>query len=131
MAESHTTLALKKLINDTKMDKFLTQFLGTTDLPTYAAAFAFALIGAIISLRIKASKRDKLSNSTPYHFSWAFLFQDNLLQFLSGILLTFLAFRFTNEFFGKDLTMWLAVLIGALNNEVAGIFEKLQIRARD
>lgn len=113
------------------MDKFLSQFLGTTDVPTYAAAFAFALIGAIISLRLKAVKRDKLSDTTPYKFSWRFLFQDNFLQFFSGVLLTFLAFRFTNEFFGKELTMWLAVLIGALNNEVAGIFEKFQLKARE
>lgn len=113
------------------MDKFLTQFLGTTDLPTYAAAFAFALIGAIISLRLKALKRDKLSDDTPYSFSWKFLLQDNFLQFLTGALLTFLAFRFTNEFFGKELTMWLAVLIGAFNNEVAGIFEKFQLKARE
>lgn len=113
------------------MDKFLSQFLGTTDMPTYAAAFMFAMIGAIISLRVKAVKRDKSSPTTPVKFSWRFLIQDNLLQFFSGILLTFLAFRFTNEFFGKELTMWLAVLIGALNNEVAGIFEKFQIKARE
>lgn len=112
------------------MEKFLTLLLGTNDFPTYLAAFAFALIGAVISLRIKAIRRDKLSDTTPYRFSWRFLFQDNLLQFITGTLLTFLAFRFTNEFFGKELTMWLAVLIGALNNEVAGIFEKFQLNAR-
>lgn len=113
------------------MEKFLTQILGTTDVPTYLAAFAFALIGAIISMRLKANKRDKLSNNTPYHFSWRFLFQDNFQQFVSGVLLTFLAFRFSNEWLGKDLTMMLAVVIGASANELAGLFEKFQLKARE
>ena len=112
------------------MEKFLNHFLGTTDIPTYIAAFLFALIGATISLRIKANKRDKLSPATPYKFSWSFLYQDNFQQLLTGILLTFLAFRFTNEFLGKQLTMWLAVLVGAFCNELAGIFAKFQFKAR-
>jgi len=113
------------------MEKFLSLFLGTTDIPTYLAAAVFALIGAIISLRIKASKRDKLSDNTPYKFSWKFLLQDNLQQLISGILLTFLAFRFCNEIYGQELTMKLAVFIGFGFNELSGIVEKWQSGARD
>ncbi|GGG97236.1 hypothetical protein [Pedobacter zeae] len=113
------------------MEKLQQLLLGTVDVPTYCAAFVFALIGALISLRLKATNRDKLSDSTPYAFSWKFLIQDNFLQLITGICLTFLAFRFCNELLGKELTMWLAVLIGALNNEVAGLFEKIQNKARE
>lgn len=114
------------------MEKFIQLLLGDNiDISTYAAAFVFALIGAIVSLRFKASKRDKLSSNTPYKFSWRFLIQDNLLQLITGLLLTFLCFRFTDELLGKELTMWLAVLIGFSFNEIAGLFEKLQVKARE
>lgn len=112
------------------MEKFIELLLGTNDLSTYAAAFVFALVGAIISLRFKANKRNKHSYNTPYSFSWKFLIQDNLLQLITGVLMTFLCFRFTNEILGKDLTMYLAVVIGFGFNEIAGLFEKLQVKAR-
>ena len=112
------------------MEKFLELVLGTTDVPTYAASFVFALIGAIVSLRFKARKRNKYSRYTPNDFSYKFLLLDNLQRFFTGVLLVFLAFRFTNEFLGKELTVWLAVFIGAGTDQIAGIFEKMQKLAR-
>lgn len=109
----------------------MTQLFGTTDLPTYAAALILAMIGAIIHLRIKAMKRDRLSPNTPAKFSFWFMLQDNLQQLFTGILITFAALRFSNELLGQTLTMWLAFLIGLLNNSIAGLIEKLQLKARD
>lgn len=113
------------------MEKFITQLLGTTDLPTYAAAFVLAMVGAIIHLRIKALKRDRLSSNTPPKFSFWFMLQDNLQQLFTGVLITFAALRFSNELLGQSLTMYLAFLIGLLNNSIAGLIEKLQLKARD
>lgn len=113
------------------MDKFLELLLGRNDLPTYAAYFVFAAIGAIISLRVKAIKRDKHSEATPYRFSWRFLFQDNLMRLLTGFCLAFIAFRFSTELIGADMTMWAAVLIGASTDRIAGLFEKVQENARN
>lgn len=104
--------------------------LGDQDLPTYLAYFAFAMIGAIISLRIKALNRDKTSANTPYTFSWAFLLQDNAMRLISGFLLSFLAFRFATEFIGTEVTLWSAVIIGASTDRLAGIFDNLQNNAR-
>lgn len=112
------------------MDKFLEQVLGTTDLGTYLAAYIFAGIGVLISLRIKANSRDKLSDNTPYNFSWRFLIQDNLLQITSNIGLLFLAFRFTNEFYGQELSMKLAVFMGAGIDSLIELFKILQNKAR-
>ncbi|RQO79120.1 hypothetical protein DBR40_05215 [Pedobacter sp. KBW01] len=112
------------------MDKFQSLILGNTDLPTYAAYFVFALIGAIISLYIKSQKRDKLSENTPYNFSLRFLFQDNLLRIVVGILLAFLAFRFGTEFVGSEVTVLSAVFIGGTTDRLAGLFQNIQDNAR-
>jgi hypothetical protein len=112
------------------MDKFQQLLLGDTDLPTYAAYFIFAMIGAIISLRIKSLKRDKSSLATPYVFSWGFLLQDNLMRLVNGFLLAFLAFRFGSEFVGAEVTVFSALFIGATTDRLAGLFENLQNNAR-
>lgn len=112
------------------MDKFLTQLLGSTDLPTYAAAMLLALLGAILELRIKATKRDASSPATPVKFSFWFMVQDNLQQLFTGFLITFVALRFSNELLGQQLTMWLAFMIGLLNGNIAGLIQKLEFKAR-
>lgn len=112
------------------MNDFLSQFLGTTNVPTYLAGFALALIGALISLRLHASTRDRRSGSTPVRFSIGFFLLDNLNRLFTGFLITFVAFRFTNEFLGVDFTMWAAFLIGLLNDRVAGLIGKLELMAR-
>lgn len=112
------------------MEKFTTLMLGNQDPSTYAAYFLFALIGAIISLYVKSLKRDKSSTNTPVKFSWGFLITDNLMRLLAGFLLSFLAFRFSTEFIGAEVTMWAAVLIGASTDRLAGLFQALQEQAR-
>lgn len=112
------------------MDKFQTLMLGDTDLPTYAAYFLFALMGAILSLYVKSLKRDPKSDATPKKFDFWFLLQDNLMRLFAGFLLAFLAFRFGTTFVGEETTVWSAVLIGASTDRLAGLFENLQNNAR-
>lgn len=112
------------------MDRFLINFLGTTDLPTYLAGFALALIGAILSLRLHANSRDKMSSNTPYKFNFWFMIQDNIQRLFTGFLITFAAFRFTNEIAGMQFTMWAAFVIGLLNDQVAGLISKIEFKAR-
>lgn len=112
------------------MEKFLLNFLGTIDVPTYLAGLALALIGAILSLRLHVESRDKYSRNTPPHFSFWFMLQDNAQRLFTGLLIAFVAFRFTNELLNMQYTMWLAFLIGFLNDKVAGLISKIQIKAR-
>ena len=112
------------------MEKFTELMLGGQDLPTYAAYFIFALIGAICSLYVKSLKRDPSSPNTPQRFSWKFLLQDNLMRLVAGFLFSFISFRFSNEFLGSEATMWGALLIGASTDRLAGLFEGLQDKAR-
>ena len=112
------------------MQKFTELMLGGQDLPTYAAYFIFALIGALCSLYVKSLKRDPSSPNTPQRFSWKFLLQDNLMRLVAGFLFSFISFRFSNEFLGSEATMWGALLIGASTDRLAGLFEGLQDKAR-
>lgn len=112
------------------MKTFLIQFLGSTDISTYLAAFAYALIGALIGLGYQADTRNKRSRSTPNIFSWRFLIKDNIAQMVVGFLLTFVAFRFAVELFGMELTMFKALLVGLSTNSIAEILCKAKLTIR-
>lgn len=113
------------------MEKFLQLLLGGHDLPTYAAYFVFAAIGAIISLRVHAMTRDKHSEATPYKFSWTFLLQDNLMRLITGFLLALITLRFTAPNVDIDVLLLSAIGIGASTDRLAGLFEKIQNKVRD
>jgi hypothetical protein len=110
------------------MEIFLTQFLGTTDLPTYAAWFILAFIGAFSGVLVRAKIKYKSSVETPQHWSWSFLWKDNLLNFIVGFLITFIFIRFSKEMLNMEPTAFGALIIGATNNELATIF--LSFKAR-
>jgi len=112
------------------MQNFLSQLLGSIAAWEYAAGFVFALIGAILSLRLHARTRDKYSDNTPQKFSWRFLVQDNLQRLFTGFLITFVAFRFAPELLNQDFSMFLAFVIGFANDQVAGLIGKIELKAR-
>jgi hypothetical protein len=99
------------------MEQFLKQLLGTTDLPTYAAWFLLALIGAITSILVKRIFFKKNTPVTP-------------LQMILGFLITFVFIRFSKEIVGLEPTAFGALLIGATNNELALVFLKLRTTKR-
>lgn len=113
------------------MEQFLSQLLGTTNVPTYMAGFVLALVGALLSLRLHARSRDKYGDATPVRFSFRFMLLDNLSRLFTGFLISFVAFRFTNELLGVGFTMWAAFLIGFLNDRVAGLIGKIELKARE
>lgn len=104
--------------------------LGDYSLALYAAGFIFTAIGALISLRLHAAKRDKLSPNTPYKFSWTFMIQDNILRLISGCLMVFAVFRFAPDLLKQDLSMLLALLLGLVSDNLVYIFQKIQDGAR-
>lgn len=112
------------------MEIFLEQLLGTNDVPTYLAWFLLAFMGAIAAILIRAKVKYKDSKETPDGWSWRFLLQDNLINLVIGFLVTFFFLRFSNETLKIEPTAWLAVLIGATNNELALLFIKFSLKAR-
>lgn len=112
------------------MDNFLSQLLGTISISDYMAGFVFALIGAIISLRLEARNRDKDSPNTPAQFKWSFMLQDNAQRLFTGFLITFICFRLAPQLLKQEFSMLLAFTVGACNDQVGGLIDKLQLLAR-
>ncbi len=112
------------------MEKFLEQLLGTNDVPTYLAWFVIAFIGAFTAVLIRAQIKYKNSNETPEKWSWKFLIHDNLINLLIGFFITYIFLRFSQEALKVEPSAWLALIIGATNNELALIFIKFSLKAR-
>ncbi|RKD19019.1 hypothetical protein BCY91_14170 [Pelobium manganitolerans] len=120
------------------MQNFITEFtantLGGLSLAYYASTMLFALIGAIIGLRISSLKRDKTSINTPYKFNFWFLIRDNAQRLLTNFLICFVVFRFAGTFLdtpGIDV-MLSAVGVGLFFDQfVAKMVAKFEANARD
>lgn len=112
------------------MNKFLEQMLGTNDVPTYLAWFVFAFIGAFTAILIRAKAKYKNSSNTPVKWSWSFLFKDNAINLLLGFLVTFIFLRFSQETLKVEPSAWIALLVGATNNELSLLFLKFSLKAR-
>lgn len=112
------------------MEKFLNLVLGTTDVPTYLAGLFFALIGLAFHYRGKVLARDKSSTNTPYHFSFKFFTQDNLIEIVLSILAIFLALRFSVEYAGVEVTMIYSLGIGFGLPSVISKMHDFQNKAR-
>ena len=110
------------------MSQFLNQLLGTTDLPTYAAWFVLATIGAFLGVVVRAKLKYKNTSDTPEKWSFPFLLKDNLLNFIIGFFITFVFIRFSKEMLNMEPTAFGALIIGATNNELATLFVSLKAR---
>ncbi|MBQ0907486.1 hypothetical protein KBJ98_02090 [Flavobacterium sp. F-328] len=112
------------------MNKFLEQILGTNDVPTYLAWFLLAFIGAFTAILIRAKAKYKTSDDTPRKWSWGFLLQDNAINLLLGFFITFIFLRFSQETLKLEPSAWVALLVGATNNELSLLFVKFGLKAR-
>jgi hypothetical protein len=104
---------------------------GTKDLTLFAVCVFFALIGMLIMLLKKSSKRNKHSETTPFNFKLSFLLLDNLKEIILSLLLVLMALRFSIEFKGVDLTVWYAFIIGLSSQQLSTWFSKLEATARE
>jgi hypothetical protein len=112
------------------METFLLQLFGTIDLPTYLAWFVLAFIGALAAIIIRSKTKYKQSAETPNDWSWLFMFRDNAINLVLGFLVTFIFLRFSNETLHLQPSAWLALLVGATNNELSLLFIKFGLGAR-
>lgn len=89
------------------MEKFLEQFFGTIDLPTYVAWLLIALIGAIAGILI----RRVYGGLKTYPITFE--------QMALGFIITFCSIRFSDEILGLQPTSFGALIIGLTHNEIA------------
>lgn len=103
--------------------ELLTHLIGPGSIALLIGALIYAYIGAFIMLLLTTTKRDPLSDRTPFCFSWRFLWSDNTKRLIATIILIFIAIRFSRELIGADITMWAAVLIGLGCDKLAEIIK--------
>ncbi len=100
------------------MNKFLQHLLGTMDVPYFFALVFFAMTGAVISLLIHASNRNKESMNTPYRFNFWFLIRDNWQRVILNLILIVVTIRFCTEITGYKITEFVALLIGVFYDKL-------------
>lgn len=113
------------------INEVIAELLGSYKASFYITYFIFVLFGVLISLRIHAYSRDKSSPTTPFVFSWKFLLQDNLIRVISSMAVVFVAIRLGADLFDVIPTYGSAIAMGLGFDQVLGLFEKIQFKARE
>lgn len=105
------------------MKEFISILLGDQSLSFFLAMLFFALLGAFLSLLLQANTRRVHSSKSPIQFSWNFLFSDNARRLLAGLILIFIALRFTTDLFGLEINAFWALAIGFVNDKIAEVLK--------
>ena len=109
---------------------FLDWIIGNMPVAKFLAALVFALIGIAISTLIDVVTRRKDNGKSPTKFKFSFLVYDNKQKFITSIVLNILLvlvfIRFTNEFINVELSMFIALLIGASIDNLLVYFKKIR-----
>lgn len=107
--------------------------LGNLTVAYYASTMIFALIGALIGLRLSAMKRDKLSDKTPYKFNLWFMLRDNAQRLFTNFLICFVIFRFAGVFISTGFDVMLSAIgVGLFFDQtIAKFVAKFESKARD
>ena len=111
------------------MKEFKEIVLGNSSTALFAAAMLFALLtsGAMALFRVK--KRDVSSERTPEEFSWSFFWSDNFKQIIGTFILIFLTIRVAQYWIKPEWTVYGAVIIGLISDQLALLFLKIKDRA--
>lgn len=98
------------------MNGVIDQLLGYADPNVIVAGIIVAIMGMFIMTRINIMNRDKSSDRTPPTWHWGFFWRDTLPRiigsFLTNVAVIILFIRFSNDFFGFPVTMFICLLIG-------------------
>ncbi|RUP38236.1 MAG: hypothetical protein EKK63_12715 [Acinetobacter sp.] len=99
---------------------FVTVF-GTGDVSLLVGGMILALLGAILSILIRAIRGAKTNPNSPDYVSFRYLIKDKWPHFLLGLLCTFVAMRFSVELTGVQATAWLSFIYGFLNYRIGNL----------
>jgi ABC-type Fe3+ transport system permease subunit len=97
--------------------------LGSQELSQFFASFIFALIGIALMLLLHSTSRSLHSKRSPVNFKWSFFLLDNWKRIAAGVIMIFIALRFTPELFGVQLTSFWAFAIGCINDKIAEVIK--------
>lgn len=78
----------------------------------FISCLVFLAIGSYLSLNFEANKRNVDSNSSPKHFSYRILLQQNWQRILTNGIAGYIIIRFYPDFFGSALSEFGALCAG-------------------
>lgn len=110
---------------------YLAEILGDKPVAIWLASFTFIIIGVIVSLRLSASKRNRDSKTTPYRFTWKFLFRDNISRFIGSVFVAFSIVRFGEELFNFHFGNFGCFLLGLCFDQTYKALIEWQKKARE
>ena len=104
--------------------KNLTYYLiGTDDYYQFFMGLFFFFFLITVSLMLHSNTRDIHSLRTPKMFSYRTLFSDNTKRLMLSILLSLIAYRFSDNVFAIKDNMYIAFLIGFSFDKIAQVFK--------
>ena len=110
--------------------------LGGLDLADYISAFLFAFVGLFLRHRlIVVRKAIKNNPDTPNKFNWAYWFKNNFMTKLNviwtNIAVIFVMLRFSFDWFGVEVSMVAAFVLGLSIDWAYDFIRKLQKKVPD
>lgn len=110
---------------------FLSELLNNVHIDVYKAGALFILFGIIISWYIKSRVAQKTDPNTPFTFSWKlYLFTKiprKIKSIIVSMIMGFVAMRFSTDFFGIPLTMFICFIIGVTLDDIIVKTSKLKL----
>ncbi len=98
---------------------------GTGNLAFVIAGGFFAVIGGLLSMAVRATKKKIEANPvSPATFSWSYLWCDKANYFYASVLITILMLRFSAIWIPPMFAMAGAAGIGFLNYQLIAVFLK-------
>lgn len=111
-------------------EQFWSLILGNVTLTYYLASYVFVFIGLFFRAVYKTRDAIKKNAETPNKFSLKYWIKDNLLTKLLSFILNFfaayLSLRFSSDWFGVEVSMGFAVVVGLCIDWFVDFIKKLQ-----
>ncbi len=105
------------------MNEILINLIGTDNWQEFSVGLFFLFVGIALSLLLDANKRNINSSRTPIHFSYRFLFSDNVRRLFLSVILSLILYRFSGIVLPGTDTMFTAFVIGFSFDKISQFFK--------
>ena len=66
----------------------------------------------LMGILLEVGSRNPNTKYSPHHFSWSFFLKDNVVKFVTEVILVALFIRFSYNFLGQNINQYVALIIG-------------------
>ena len=105
------------------MEEFKQIVLGSLTMGYLLGYCFWIVIGLFVSSYIQTTGRNKLSDRTPFMFSWRFWFADNWRKLLVSAAVIFIMIRLYDSFYTGGLNEFAALMLGFTGDGITGFLK--------